>query len=201
MTRPPRSRNVTVHRPLLEPGARERLLGQVGGVIWLTGLSGSGKSTLAYAVEAALVEAGTWASVLDGDHVRTGLCGDLGFSPEDRAENLRRVAHVARLMAEAGLLVLASFVSPSREVRGQVRQIVGPVRFREVHVATSLETCEARDPKGLYARARAGEIPQFTGISAPYEAPEAPDLRVEDGTPIDEAVQALVALSQGLGRG
>ena len=197
MTDSPRSSNVTVHQPTLEPGARERLLGQSGGVLWLTGLSGSGKSTIAYAAEAALVEAGAWATVLDGDHVRTGLCGDLGFSPEDRAENLRRVAQVARLMAETGLIVLACFVSPTRDVRARAREIIGPERFREVHLATSLATCEARDPKGLYAKARAGEIPQFTGISAPYEAPEDPELRIPDGTSVADAVQELMQMVEG----
>lgn len=201
MTNAPRSPNVTIHSPDLEPGERERQLGQTGGVLWLTGLSGSGKSTLAYAAEAALVKTGTWATVLDGDHVRTGLCGDLGFSPEDRVENLRRVAHVARLMAETGLVVFASFVSPTRDVRERARSIIGPERFREVHVATSLETCEARDPKGLYARARTGEIPEFTGVSAPYEAPQAPELRIEDGTSVDDAVDAIVGLARELIRG
>jgi adenylyl-sulfate kinase len=196
MTDSPRSPNVTVHVSTLDAETRTQCLGQRGGVLWLTGLSGSGKSTLAYAAEAALVEGGIWATVLDGDHVRTGLCGDLGFSPEDRAENLRRVAHAAKLMTEAGLVVFACFVSPTQEVRERARGIVGPERFREVHVATSLETCEGRDPKGLYARARAGEIPEFTGISAPYEPPEAPDLHIQDGTPLAEGVEALVSVAR-----
>lgn len=196
MSDSPRSSNVTVHQPVLAPEDRRRHLGQTGGVLWLAGLSGSGKSTLAYAAEAALIEGGAWATVLDGDHVRTGLCGDLGFSHEDRTENLRRVAHVARLMAEAGVIVLASFVSPTHEVRDRARAIIGAERFREVYVATSLATCETRDPKGLYARARKGEIPEFTGISAPFEEPEAPALRVEDGTSLEDGVAALLALTE-----
>ena len=165
------SKNIVRHGHLVSPELRAARLGQMGRVLWFTGLSGSGKSTLAMALEAKLVERGKAAFVLDGDNVRHGLCGDLGFSPADRTENLRRIGHVCGLMADAGLIVLAAFVSPTREMRAVAREIVGAHRFDEVYVSTSLAVCEERDPKGLYAKARAGEIAAFTGISAPYEAP------------------------------
>lgn len=179
-------RNLTRHEGLLPREAREKLLGQRGTVIWLTGLSGSGKSTLAYAVERRLVVKGRAAFVLDGDNVRHGLNADLGFSPEDRQENIRRVGEVAALMAEAGLLVLVSFISPYRCDRQAVRDKLPPDRFIEVHVDAPVEVCEQRDPKGLYVKARAGEIPEFTGVSAPYEAPEHAELRI-DTSALDEA--------------
>jgi adenylylsulfate kinase len=144
--------------------------------IWLTGLSGSGKSTLAFALEKALFDRHYMAYTLDGDNIRHGLCRDLGFSAADRSENIRRIAEVAHLMNEAGLIVITSFISPYREDRELARQIIGTDRFIEVFVSTPLAICEKRDPKGLYQKARAGELKNFTGISDPYEAPDAPDL-------------------------
>lgn len=149
--------------------------GHRGGVLWLTGLSGSGKSTVALGAEHALHGLGYQAYVLDGDNVRAGLNQDLGFSPDDRHENLRRIAEVAALFAQSGTLVLTAFISPYQSDRDAAREIIGDA-FHEVHVHADLDVCEARDPKGLYKRARAGEIPEFTGISAPYEAPEQPEL-------------------------
>jgi adenylyl-sulfate kinase len=151
---------------------RERLFGQKPVTLWLTGLSAAGKSTLAFEVERRLIGAGHAAVVLDGDNLRHGLSRDLGFAPQERRENLRRVAEVARLMNDAGLIVLSAFISPYRADRSMAQQIVGTARFCEVYVEASLEACEARDPKGLYVRARRGEIPEFTGISAPYEVPD-----------------------------
>ena len=161
--------------------------------MWFTGLSGSGKSTLARAVEARLVGRGVLAYVLDGDNVRLGLNRDLGFGPSDRAENIRRIGEVASLFVDAGVLVLTAFISPYRADRASARAAVGDA-FVEVWVAASLEVCEGRDPKGLYRRARAGEIPQFTGISAPYEAPESPEITVDTGAlSLEEATDSVVA--------
>ena len=166
--------------------------GHRGGVVWLTGLSGAGKSTIAMEVERQLFLKGWQVSVLDGDNIRQGLCSDLGFSPEDRAENIRRIGETAHLFAQAGLIVVTSFISPYRSDRAKVRSI-GPDDFHEIYVATSLEECERRDPKGLYKKARAGEIPEFTGISAPFETPELPELTlVNEGKSIDEAVAELL---------
>lgn len=158
---------------------RARLLKQRPVTIWLTGLSGAGKSTLAFALEHRLVELGRACFVLDGDNVRHGLNRDLGFSPADRAENIRRIAEVAKLMNQAGLIVISAFISPYREDREIARQIIGQENFREIHVSTSLQVCEQRDPKGLYKRARAGNIPEFTGITAPYETPLHPALALD----------------------
>ena len=148
--------------------------------MWLTGLSGSGKSTLAFELERRLFNEGRDVTVLDGDNVRQGLCADLGFSTEDRAENIRRVAEVAGLFAGAGLICVTSFISPYRVDRARARDSIGD-GFHEVHLAASLDVCEARDPKGLYAKARAGKISDFTGIDDPYEAPDAPDLAIDTG--------------------
>mgnify|MGYP001235195543 CR=1 FL=1 len=172
-------RNLTPHFGQVDRNERDALLGQKGAVIWLTGLSGSGKSTLAYALERRLVDAGRAAFVLDGDNVRHGLNADLGFAPEDRQENIRRVGEVAALMAEAGLLVLVSFISPYRSDRQAVRDKLPPGRFIEVFVGAPVEVCEERDPKGLYVKARTGALAEFTGVSAPYEAPEKAELRVD----------------------
>jgi len=163
--------------------------------IWLTGLSGAGKSTLAQqaAMHPALANRPT--AILDGDVLPTGLCKDLGFSPEDRHENIRRVAEVSRLMNDAGVTVFCALISPLRLDRAMARDIVGPDRFLEIYMATSLETCESRDPKGLYRRARAGLIQQFTGIDAPYEVPYDPVLTLDTlGQTIDEAKHSLVTL-------
>lgn len=178
MPNPTRSSNVTWHGATFDPALRERALGQHGAVVWFTGLSGSGKSTVSRRVEQLLVEAGHHAYVLDGDNLRHGLNGDLGFTAEDRAENIRRVACVATLFQESGTLVLTAFISPYRADRLAARERVPEGRFVEVFIDTPLEVCEARDPKGLYARARRGEISDFTGISAPYEAPESPEIHV-----------------------
>lgn len=155
---------------------KERLLGQRGCVIWMTGLSGSGKSTIALALERQLHAEGRFTTVLDGDNVRTGINNNLGFSETDRAENIRRIAEVAKLFAGQGVITICCFVSPTAAIREQARTIIGPADFIEVFVDTPLEVCEARDVKGLYAKARKGEVKDFTGISAPFEAPTAPDI-------------------------
>jgi bifunctional enzyme CysN/CysC len=155
---------------------RARLKGQDPAIVWFTGLSGSGKSTVANLIEKRLTAEGRHAYILDGDNVRHGLNKDLGFTEADRVENIRRVAEVARLMADAGLIVLVSFISPFRNERRLAREVAGDVAFTEVYVDTPLEVCEARDPKGLYARARGGEIKNFTGIDSPFEPPEKPDM-------------------------
>jgi len=186
--------NVTWHHGELAPDARERLLGHRPACLWLTGLSGSGKSTLARRIERKLVERSVNAYVLDGDNVRHGLNGDLGFSPEERVENVRRVGEVARLFVDAGTLVLAAFISPYAADRARVRALFEPDTFVEVHLSTPIEACEARDPKGLYQRARAGEIPSFTGISAPYEAPKSPEIRVDtSAAALDECAEEVIA--------
>lgn len=170
--------NVTWHHGLVPPDAREAHLGQRGAIVWFTGLSGSGKSTVARELERLLVEAGRFAYVLDGDNLRHGLNADLGFSAADRTENIRRVGAVAQLFADAGALCLTAFISPFQADRDRVRALVPAGRFVEVFVDTPLEICEARDPKGLYRRARAGEIADFTGISSPYEPPGSPEVHL-----------------------
>lgn len=177
----PRSSHVTRSAGSVSRKDRGRLLGQRGCVVWLTGLSGSGKSTLAHQLEQRLLEAGRLTYVLDGDNLRHGLCGDLDFSPESRTENIRRAGEVAALLADVGAIVLASFISPYRSDRKRVRSTIGTDHFLEVHVDASLEVCEGRDPKGLYKKARQGLIPEFTGIDAPYEPPENPQVRVDTG--------------------
>ena len=175
-------------------GAADRvaLLGHGGQTVWFTGLSGSGKSSLAFAVEEALVARGVAAYVLDGDNVRFGLNRDLGFSAADRTENVRRIGEVCRLFQDAGLVVLSAFISPYRADRDAVRALHPEGSFVEVFVDTPLEICEARDVKGLYARARTGEIPEFSGISAPYEAPDAPDITVDATRPLSECVGVML---------
>lgn len=174
----PKSQNIYEVRHLLSRDVRAQRNGYTGAVFWFTGLSGAGKSTLAMAVEKALFDKGYHTFVLDGDNVRHGLCSDLGFSPEDRAENIRRVGEVAALMVEAGQIVITSFISPYRADRDRARK-AAPDRFHEIYVKADLETCEARDPKGLYKKARAGEISAFTGIDSPYEPPENPEMVVD----------------------
>lgn len=175
------SQDISWHRSRITPAERERLLGHKPATVWLTGLSGSGKSTIAFELESMLFESGHACLVLDGDNTRHGLSRDLGFSPQDRRENIRRVAEVARLFNDAGLVAITSFISPYREDREMAREIVGRERFVEIWLSTRIETCEARDPKGLYAKARAGKLPDFTGISAPYEAPASPALELDTG--------------------
>jgi adenylylsulfate kinase len=195
-----RATNVTWHHGEVSAEDREHLLGHRGACLWLTGLSGSGKSTLARRVEKRLVERGALAYVLDGDNVRHGLNADLGFGAEDRVENIRRIGEVARLFVDAGALVLTAFISPYREDRARVRALFDAGRFLEVHVATPIEVCEARDPKGLYRKARAGEIADFTGIDAPYDPPEAPEVRV-DTSAADLDACASSILDQLVARG
>jgi bifunctional enzyme CysN/CysC len=191
-----RSPNVTWHGGKLEREERWQKLGQRGAVVWMTGLPASGKSTLAHAAEQALVDTGQPAYVLDGDNLRHGLNGNLGFSPEDRAENVRRTAHVAALLADSGAVALVSLVSPYAADRAAAREIADAVgiEFAEVFVDTPIEECERRDPKGLYARARSGEIKGFTGVDAPYEAPERADLTLGGGDDVDAAVARILAL-------
>lgn len=172
-------KNIVQHQFLVNREDRRRQNQHNSLLIWFTGLSGSGKSTLANAVEQQLFQKGIRTYTLDGDNVRSGLNSNLSFSPEDRKENIRRIAEVANLMVDAGLVVLAAFVSPYREDRAKIRQIVGAENFIEVHVSTPIEVCEARDVKGLYAKARAGEIRDFTGVNAPYEAPDDPELAID----------------------
>ncbi len=185
-----------IHDRTVQRAEREAANGHRAGVVWLTGLSGSGKSTIATAVERELFAAGHFVVLLDGDNVRTGLCADLGFSLEDRQENIRRIAEVAKLFVAAGAQVLCTFVSPTREIRALARSIIGAEDFMEVYVNTPLATCEARDVKGLYAKARRGEIKGFTGIDSPYEAPEAPDLDLPTAqqTVAESAQQLILAL-------
>jgi adenylylsulfate kinase len=188
-----KSTNITWHQGHVARAERERLLGQRGATVWLTGLSGSGKSTIAMAAERALLERGRLAYVLDGDNIRHGLNKNLGFSPEDRAENIRRIGEVAKLFTDAGVLVFTSFISPYRADRDAVRALMGPGDFLEVYVDASLETCEGRDVKGLYRQARAGRIPEFTGISAPYEAPERPELVLDTNRQsVEESVAQIL---------
>jgi adenylylsulfate kinase len=189
-----KSSNITWHAGHIQREDREALLGQKGVTVWLTGLSGSGKSTVAVAAEAAIVACGRLAYVLDGDNVRHGLNSNLGFSPEDRTENIRRIGEVAKLFTDSGVIVFSSFISPYRADRDEVRALMGEGDFVEVLVDASVETCESRDVKGLYQKARAGEIPEFTGISAPYEAPENPEVVLDTNTQsIEESVAQLVA--------
>lgn len=196
------SSDVVWHAGQVTRADRARLLGQRGATVWITGLPSSGKSTLAFALEASLVRAGCAAYVLDGDNVRHGLCANLGFSKADRSENIRRVGEVALLMADAGLIVLAAFVSPSREDRDRVRSrhAASGLPFVEVYMETSVEICAVRDPKGLYRRARAGEIAEFTGVSAAYEPPPDPELRLDGGRlPVDGCVEAVLAALRARG--
>jgi adenylylsulfate kinase len=192
--------NITWHAGHVTRKDRERLLGQRGATVWLTGLSGSGKSTIAVATEKVLLERGHHAYVLDGDNIRHGLNKNLGFSPADRTENIRRIGEVAKLFTDAGLIVMTSFISPYRADRDAVRAIMGKGDFIEAYVAASVETCEGRDVKGLYKKARAGEIPEFTGISAPYEAPERPELVLDtQKQSVEESVSALVGYLEDKG--
>ena len=174
---------------------KERLLRQRGVMIWFTGLSGSGKSTIALCVERELHQRGLLCRILDGDNIRTGINAGLGFSAEDRHENIRRIAEVGKLFVETGIITLAAFVSPTNEYRQLARDIIGAEDFLEVFVSTPLEVCERRDVKGLYARARRGEVKDFTGISAPFEAPEHPALCIDTSQqPLETSVQQVLEL-------
>lgn len=171
--------NITWHKGAIEKKDRERLLQQKGLVIWFTGLSGSGKSTLAHRVEELLFEIGHLCFILDGDNIRHGLNKNLGFSPEDREENIRRIGEVSKLFADAGLITMTAFISPYRADRDKARGLLQKEEFIEVYVKVPLEIAEERDPKGLYKKARAGEIKEFTGISAPYEEPLSPEIVID----------------------
>jgi adenylylsulfate kinase len=189
----PKSQNITWHGANVTAEEREAVLEQKGCVLWFTGLSGSGKSTVARRVEQLLLERNTAAYVLDGDNLRQGLNADLGFSPADRTENIRRVGAVAQLFADAGIVCLTAFISPYRKDRDAARARLPEGRFIEVHVATSLATCEERDPKGLYVKARTGIIADFTGVSAPYEVPESAEINLPtDNHTIDDSAEAVI---------
>lgn len=188
----PSSRNVAWHRGLVSAVDRAQLLRQEPATVWLTGLSGSGKSSIAFELERQLLADRRLAYVLDGDNMRHGLNRDLGFSPEDRSENIRRIAEVARLFNDAGIIVIAAFISPYRDDRRLARDIIGTERFIETHLCTRLDVCEHRDPKGLYKKARAGTIAEFTGISAPYEVPAAATLSLDTGRlTLDQSVAEI----------
>ncbi len=187
-----RATNITWHEGHVGREEREKLLDQKGVLVWFTGLSGSGKSTIAYTLEHALVQRGHLAYVLDGDNVRHGLNKNLGFSAEDREENIRRIGEVANLFADAGVITLTAFISPYRKDRDNNRELLGPGRFCEVFCQAPLAICEQRDPKGLYKKARAGEIKGFTGIDDPYEAPESPELTLDTDSKDAETVAAEV---------
>ncbi len=172
---------------------KEELLGQRGLMVWFTGLSGSGKSTIAIALERELHKRGLLCRILDGDNIRSGINNNLGFSPEDRVENIRRIAEVGKLFVETGVITLAAFISPNNDLRKMAADIIGKDSFMEVYVSTPIEECERRDVKGLYARARKGEIKDFTGVSAPFEAPENPDLTLDTSKlSVEESVKLLL---------
>ena len=173
--------NITWHDGAITNADRERLLNQKGAVLWFTGLSASGKSTLANAVEEKLFEMGHLSYILDGDNIRHGLNKNLGFSPEDREENIRRIGEVSKLFCDAGVITMTAFISPYRADRDKARTLVAQGRFVEIYVKVPIEIAEQRDPKGLYQKARAGEIKEFTGISAPYEEPENAELIIDTG--------------------
>lgn len=174
---------------------KEALLGQRGMMVWFTGLSGSGKSTIAMGVERELHKRGILCRILDGDNIRAGINSNLGFSAEDRMENIRRIAEIGKLFVQTGIVTLACFVSPTQDVRRLARDIIGEEDFKEVYVSTPLEECERRDVKGLYARARKGEVKEFTGISAPFEVPENPTLEIDTSClSLEESVRRVVEM-------
>ncbi|MGB9988647.1 adenylyl-sulfate kinase [Pseudoduganella rhizocola] len=195
-----KSRNIVWHDATITRRHREELNGHQSKLIWFTGLSGSGKSTLAHAIEERLHRMGCRTFVLDGDNVRHGLCADLGFSDDARAENIRRVGETAKLFVDAGILVLTAFISPFEADRARVRALLGQGDFVEVYCHCSLSTCEKRDVKGLYKRARAGEIQDFTGISSPYEVPAAPDLKIDtESISVEDSVDLVLSLLHARG--
>lgn len=192
--------NIIWHQSTVTRARREQLNGHKSCVLWFTGLSGAGKSTLAHAVEERLHQLGCRTFVLDGDNVRHGLCSDLGFSEADRKENIRRIGEVAKLMMEAGLIVMTAFISPFRADREAVRNLMPHGDFLEIYCQASLDVCEARDVKGLYKKARAGEIKNYTGIDSPYEAPLKPELVVNtEQLALDESISAVLFLLQERG--
>lgn len=174
---------------------KEQLLGQRGVMLWFTGLSGSGKSTVAIALERELQNRGLLCRILDGDNIRTGINANLGFSAEDRRENIRRVAEVSKLFVDTGIITIAAFVSPTEDLRQLAQSIIGADDFKEIYISTPLEECERRDVKGLYARARRGEVKNFTGISAPFEAPQHPALSIDTSrVSLEDSVKMLLEL-------
>ncbi len=185
-----KSSNVVWHQATVTRERREQKNKHKGGLFWFTGLSGSGKSTLAHAVEEQLFQQGFDTFVLDGDNVRHGLCADLGFSDADRKENIRRISQMSKLFIEAGVIILTAFISPFRVDRDNARKISSP-DFHEIYCDCSLEVCEQRDVKGLYKKARAGEIPFFTGIDSPYEVPERPELITQTDSGLDESIDEV----------
>ncbi|AAP99236.1 MULTISPECIES: adenylyl-sulfate kinase [Prochlorococcus] len=186
--------NIVWHKASVDRESIEKERGHKSVIIWFTGLSGSGKSTLANALNVALFKKGLATYVLDGDNIRHGLCNDLGFSDSDREENIRRIGEVAKLFLDAGVIVLTAFVSPFRSDREKARKLVKENDFLEIYCAANLDICETRDTKGLYAKARAGEIKDFTGISSPYEEPENPDLKIDTGLKdIDQCVEEVIS--------
>ncbi len=179
---------------MLQRSDKEQLLNQRGVMLWFTGLSGSGKSTVAIALERELQRRGLLCRILDGDNIRSGINSNLGFSAEDRRENIRRIAEVGRLFVDTGIITIAAFISPTEEVRQMAQQIIGPDDFKEIYISTPLEECERRDVKGLYARARRGEVKNFTGISAPFEAPKHPALSLDTSRlSLEESVNRLIS--------
>jgi adenylylsulfate kinase len=191
--------NVTWHEHKVSRVEREHLLKQKGVILWFTGLSGSGKSTVANEVANKLHKMGRLTYVLDGDNIRQGLNKDLGFSPEDRNENIRRISEVANLFADSGVITITAFISPYRKFRNFCRELAGEGRFFEVYTKASLETCEKRDPKGLYKKAREGIIKEFTGISAPYEEPENPEIFIDtDKYDVEESADIVINILRNL---
>lgn len=188
-----KSTNIIWHESSVTKADRQKLNNHKSGVLWFTGLSGSGKSTVSVALEKEIHARGIRTYLLDGDNVRHGLNKNLGFSPEDRTENIRRIGEVGKLMSDAGVLTLSAFISPYQEDRDQVRALLEKDEFIEVYVKCSVDTCETRDPKGLYKKARAGEIKGFTGIDAPYEEPVNPEIIIEtDKQTLEESVQVII---------
>lgn len=180
---------------MLTRADKEALIGQHGAMLWLTGLSGSGKSTIAIALERELQRRGYLCRILDGDNIRSGINANLGFTADDRRENIRRIAEVAKLFVDTGIITIAAFISPTEELRNLARDIIGPADFKEIYISTPLAVCEARDVKGLYARARRGEVKHFTGVSAPFEAPSDPTLTLDTSRlSLEESVGRLLAL-------
>ncbi len=194
-----KSSNVVWHNATVTRERREQMNGHRGGLFWFTGLSGAGKSTLAHSVEEMLYQQGYRTFVLDGDNVRHGLCADLSFSDDDRKENIRRIGHMSMLYVEAGIVVLTAFISPFRADRDNVRKIAG-ADFNEIYCKCTLEMCENRDVKGLYKRARAGEIPDFTGISSPYEEPEHADLTIDTESRLPDCTNEVFDFIAGVVR-
>jgi len=195
-----KSKNVVWHKSSVSREDRNHLHGHQSRILWFTGLSGAGKSTLANSLEARLHEENCATIVLDGDNVRHGLCGDLSFSADDRVENIRRIGEMSKLFIDAGVIAITAFISPFRSDRRRVRELVAKDEFIEIYVKCSLETCENRDVKGMYKKARRGEISDFTGISSPYEEPELADIIVDTDThSIEECVDHIVAKLESFG--